>query len=99
MKLYLLSRVLGAADRKTQIVIPVRAFTSRETAQEASRLRTEAINELMSLHLVSEEGPAGLTFGQAVRELGIVGFQHIVDTVDVHDGDILAPPPPSIIIP
>jgi hypothetical protein len=100
MKLYLLSRVLGAADRKTQVVLPMRAFQTMEVAQQAAKLRTQALHDVMKCRLVHPvDGDLGITLGQFVDDLGIVAFQHVVDAIEVHEGDITVPEPPSIILP
>jgi hypothetical protein len=99
VKLYLLQRVIGLVDGKSQVVIPVRAYETQEVAKEAAQLRTQALQQVCGCRLFDRQGDIGVSLVQFLQELGIHGFQHIVDIVEVHGSDIVAPKPPSIIIP
>jgi len=104
-KVYQLNRVLGGMDGKGQMVIPVRVYDSLETAKEAAKLRTAALQKFIRCRLIDQTGEnrgvdTGVNLGQFLEELGIAGFQHVVDGHEVHAGELIAqPPPPSIIIP
>jgi hypothetical protein len=97
--LYLVQCVLGAADGKSQMVIPIKAYKAKDTAEEAMRLRSEVLRQIVSCRIHDPQGDTGVTVAGFLRDLGLHGFNHVVDTISVHESDLLTAPPPSIIIP
>ena len=98
-KCHILNRAIASLDGRGRMVVPIKAFDSMGAAQQAARLRTEALQAMVGCQLLDRSGAVvGVSVAQLMQELGIHGFEHFIDTVELHGGELLQPAP-SIIIP
>ncbi len=98
-KIYVLQRVIGAVAGNARLVVPVMAFSSLSEASKAAAVHSDALRAAMRTRLHDEAGDTGLQLGRFLQDLGLSGFQHGVDELDLaEDKLIVTPDPPTILL-